>query len=332
MRVKPTLYAQSLQQLARHPQAVRLGPVSQVAILRAFVSLEAFRNASDEELGGLKKAVQESATAARDLLIEFGSGPFEEAAEKLIERHEDANIRMAVITGDEYPEILATAADAPPIIYWRGTLVGIIDASAAVVGTREPTPLGAKVAERVARHLASAGVAVISGLALGIDSIAHQAALDGGGYTAAVLAQPLDQISPQGNRGLAEQIVEAGGALISEHPLGVETDRFEFARRDRIQSGLSRVVIPIQTGLKGGTQNTIEYAKKQGRLIWVPRVEGERGHEKWAGIDALVQSGAAQAFTSDDYSSLITSARDGVNTPLQPSEEEVSREKATLWD
>jgi DNA processing protein len=120
--------------------------------------------------------------------------------------------------------------------------------------------------------------------------------------------------------------------LISEHALGTETTPVQFATRDRIQSGLSRVVIPIQTGLEGGTQNTIKYAKKQGRLIWVPRVEGERGHEKWAGIDALIQSGAAQAFTLDDYSSLITSARDGVNAPLQPSEEEVSREEATLWD
>lgn len=332
MRVNPILYAQSLQQLARHPRAVRLGPVSQVAILRAFASLEALRNATDEELGGLKKAVQESAIAARNLLSEIGTSPFEESAARLIEQHDDANIRMAVISDGDYPEILSAAVYAPPIIYWRGTLVGIADASAAVVGTREPTPLGAKVAERVARHLASAGVAVISGLALGIDTVAHQAALDGGGYTAAVLAQPLDQISPQSNRGLAEQIVEAGGALISEHPLGMETDRFEFARRDRIQSGLSRIVIPIQTGLKGGTQNTIEYAKKQGRLIWAPRVEAEQGHEKWAGIDALIHSGAARAFTSNDYNSLVNSARDGVQAPLDPSGEAISREQATLWD
>lgn len=332
MRVNQVLYAQSLQQLARHPRAVRLGPVSQVAIIRAFASLEALRNATDAELGGLKKAVQESAIAARNLLNESGTNQFEESAARLIEQHDDANIRIAVIGDGDYPEILATAVDAPPIIYWRGSLVGIFNASAAVVGTREPTPLGVKVAERVSRHLASAGVAVVSGLALGIDTVAHQAALDGGGYTAAVLAQPLDQISPQSNRGLAEQIVEAGGALISEHPLGSETDRFEFARRDRIQSGLSRVVVPIQTGLKGGTQNTIEYAKKQGRLIWAPRVEAEQGHEKWAGIDALIQSGAAHAFTSRDYDSLVVAARERVPTQLQNAEELNFREQPKLWD
>jgi DNA processing protein len=332
MRVNQVLYAQSLQQLARHPRAVRLGPVSQVAIIRAFASLEALRNATDAELASLKRTVQESAIAARNLLNEIGTDQFEEPAARLIEQHDDANIRIAVIGDGDYPEILSTAVDAPPSIYWRGSLAGIFDASAAVVGTREPTPLGVKVAEQVSRHLASAGVAVVSGLALGIDTVAHQAALNGGGYTVAVLAQPLDQISPQSNRGLAEQIVEAGGALISEHPLGSETDRFEFARRDRIQSGLSRVVIPIQTGLKGGTQNTIEYAKKQGRLIWAPHVEAERGHEKWAGIDALIQSGVARAFTSDDYSSLVTSARDGVNALFQPSEGPRPLEGATLWD
>ena len=111
MRVNQVLYAQSLQQLARHPRAVRLGPVSQVAIIRAFASLEALRNATDAELGGLKKAVQESAIAARNLLNESGTNQFEESAARLIEQHDDANIRIAVIGDGDYPEILATAVD-----------------------------------------------------------------------------------------------------------------------------------------------------------------------------------------------------------------------------
>jgi len=332
MRVNPILYAHSLQQLARHPRGSGFGIASQVAVLRAFSTLDAFTNASDSELRRLGKTTHKRAVGPRDLLVELGTDPFQEAAARVIEEHDDAHIRMAVITDNTYPEILANVAGAPPIIYWRGSLDGIWDASAAVVGTREPTPLGVKVAERVARHLASAEVAVISGLALGIDSVAHQAVLDEGGYTAAVLAQPLDQISPQSNRALAEQIVDAGGALISEHALGTEITRVQFATRDRIQAGLSRVVIPIQTGLEGGTQNTIRFANKQGRLIWAPRVEGERGHEKWAGIDALIQSGAAHAFTSRDYDSLVVAARERVPTQLQNSVELNSREQPKLWD
>ena len=90
--------------------------------------------------------------------------------------------------------------------------------------------------------------------------------------------------------------------------MGAVTDRFEFAKRDRIQSGLARIVIPIQTGVEGGTQNTIRAAQEQGRPLWVPNTDQERGHKKWAGIAALLAEGAAQGFTESEYPALVAAA------------------------
>ena len=302
------LYAHSLRLLV--DQIRGLGAASQLAILRSLPSLSALAEASDEQLLLVRGPRKELLRAARDRLQRDGVSAYEDRAGAVIEEHDQAEIRMAAIGDISYPALLARCADAPPVLYWRGSLEPIEASGAAVVGTREPTPVGIVIAERVAAHLASAHIAVISGLALGIDTIAHRAALRAGGYTAAVLAQPLERgvVAPASNKALSEEILDADGALISEHPLGAVTDRFEFAKRDRIQSGLARIVIPIQTDVEGGTQNTIRAAQEQGRPLWVPNTEQERGHKKWAGIAALLADGAAQGFTESEYPALVAAA------------------------
>jgi DNA protecting protein DprA len=302
------LFAVALGLLAEHPKTSQLGPVHRVTTIRTFKNLHALCEAPDEVLDGMGRAVT-AGRSARETLQTVGVDVFETAAARLIEAHLEAGISIAAIDDGEYPDVLALAPDAPPVIYWRGRLEPISIASAAIVGTRQPTEKGCSIAERLSAHLASKGVAIISGLALGIDTVAHVAALRAGGYTAAVLAQPLDQVAPASNRQLAFDIVESGGALIGEHPIGKVTDRYEFARRDRIQSGLSRIVIPIQTGEEGGTQNTIKAAKSQRRQIWAPRTDNEGGHEKWKGIEALLSTGAARGFTSADYEEMVTSSK-----------------------
>jgi len=308
------LYAHSLRILAEPVHG--LGAGSQLAILRVLPSLEALATASDEELKGIPVARKDALVAARARLQEHGVALYIDRAAAAIDEHEQAEIRMAAIGDAEYPELLARCGDAPTILYWRGSVAAIEQSGAAVVGTREPTPVGATIADRVATHLAESGIAVISGLALGIDTLAHRAALRVGGYTAAVLAQPLDRdsVAPASNRALSEEILAADGALISEHPLGAATDRFEFARRDRIQSGLSRIVLPIQTGVTGGTQNTIRAARLQGRPLWVPRVNQEQGHEKWEGIAALLADGTASGYTEAEYPELVAAA----SLPIDP--------------
>lgn len=308
------LFAHGLRLLAE--QVHGLGAASQLAILRALPSLEALAAASDEELKTIRVPRKDALAAARARLQDDGSTIYIDRAAAVIDEHEQVEIRMAAIGDTGYPELLARCDDAPPVLYWRGSIEAIERSGAAVVGTREPTPAGAAIADRVAAHLAAAGVAVISGLALGIDTIAHRAALRAGGYTAAVLAQPLDRgaVAPASNRALSEEILAADGALISEHPLRAVTDRFEFARRDRIQSGLSRIVLPIQTGIKGGTQNTIRAARDQGRPLWVPHVNQEQGHEKWEGIAALLADGTACGFTEAEYPELVAAA----SLPIEP--------------
>ena len=308
MPMDKKLFAVALGLLAEHPKTNQLGPVHRVTTIRTFKDLHALCEAPDEVLDGMGRAAT-AGRSARETLQTVGVEAFEASAARLIETHLDAGISIAAIDDGEYPGVLALAPDAPPVIYWRGKLEPISIASAAVVGTRQPTEMGRSIAERLSAHLASKGVAIISGLALGIDTVAHEAALRAGGYTAAVLAQPLDQVAPASNRKLAFDIVESGGALIGEHPIGKVTDLYEFARRDRIQSGLSRIVIPIQTGEEGGTQNTIKAAKSQQRQIWAPRTENEGGHEKWKGIEALLSTGAARGFTSADYEEMVTASK-----------------------
>lgn len=308
MPMDKKLFAVALGMVAEHPETEELGPVHRVTTIRTFKNLHTLCEAPDEVIDGMGRAAK-AARFARATLQKVGVDVFEASAARLIETHLEVGISVAAIDDGEYPEVLALAPDAPSVIYWRGKLEPISIASAAVVGTRQPTEKGRLIAERLSAHLASKGVAIISGLALGIDTVAHDAALRAGGYTAAVLAQSLDQVAPASNRKLAFDIVESGGALIAEHPIGKVTDRYDFANRDRIQSGLSRIVIPIQTGEKGGTQNTIKAAKAQQRQIWAPRTDNEGGHEKWKGIEALLSTGAARGFTSADYEEMVTASK-----------------------
>ena len=195
------LYAHSLRLLV--DQIRGLGAASQLAILRSLPSLSALAESSDEQLLLVRGPRKELLRAARDRLQRDGVSAYEDRAGAVIEEHDQAEIRMAAIGDISYPALLARCADAPPVLYWRGSLEPIEASGAAVVGTREPTPVGIVIAERVAGHLASAHIAVISGLALGIDTIAHRAALRAGGYTAAVLAQPLERgiVAPASNKG-----------------------------------------------------------------------------------------------------------------------------------
>jgi DNA processing protein len=175
----------------------------------------------------------------------------------------------------------------------------------AVVGTRNPTKTGQRTAFEVSQYLASQGYSIVSGLALGIDTAAHEGALAAMGVTVAVFATPLDKVYPAKNRSLADYVEESGGALVSEWPIGRGTSRQAFVFRDRIQSGLSIAVIPVQTDIEGGTMHTVKYAEKQGRLLLCPRpIPEEADMSQYAGIIHLVQTGRAQEVDTGDLDSL----------------------------
>ena len=140
-------------------------------------------------------------------------------------------------------------------------------ASLAVVGTREPTKQGEEAAHRTARAAAEAGFAVVSGLARGCDTRAHEGCLGAGGVGVAVLAHGLDMVYPAENRDLAERLIKQGGCLVSEYPVGAKPAGPAFVERDRIQSGLSEAVLVIETGTRGGTMHTVKFARRQKRQI-----------------------------------------------------------------
>lgn len=192
-------------------------------------------------------------------------------AEAELARCASSGARLLAAGDGDYPDLLASIPDAPPVLYLRGALRpgpgSAIPPSVAIVGSRRPTPYGRRAARRLASEAARAGLAVVSGLARGIDTEAHQAALEAGGATWAVLGSGLDRLYPPENRGLAGRIVAAGGAVLSEVPLAGPPLAPNFPRRNRIISGLSWMTIVVEGDLRSGSLITARLAAEQGRDV-----------------------------------------------------------------
>lgn len=167
----------------------------------------------------------------------------------------------------EYPALLREISDPPQALFVRGVLKPD-EKSVAIVGSRRETRYGRTQAFRIARELAENGITVVSGLARGIDTAAHEGALAGGGRTVAVLGNGIDSVYPEENKALAERIVAQGGALISEFPLGAEPLAYHFPIRNRIISGMSAALLLIEGHAKSGTMITAGYAAEQGREVF----------------------------------------------------------------
>jgi DNA processing protein len=283
-----------------------VGTRTVASIARSYPVLAAVHE--EGEAGLVAKVGKRAATA---LLEGFATGwaPALAEAERIIERHVTAGITPLPITDDAYPPLLRLIDDPPPVLYVRGDLSVVANPNTvAVVGTREPTPRGMGVSHKIAARFAQGGYVVVSGLAKGIDTAGHEGALEVG-PTVAILGGALDTIYPAENRGLADRI-EGRGALITEYPLGDAGRATNFVARDRIQAGMSLAVIPVQTGLVGGTQHTIRFATEAQRLLLCPRpLEDEAAAPSYEGIWDLVRSGRAREFGGDDYEDLFEALR-----------------------
>ncbi|KJR46828.1 Rossmann fold nucleotide-binding protein Smf [Desulfosporosinus sp. I2] len=197
---------------------------------------------------------------------------------------------IQMITPDEidYPRLLAELADAPPLLYYRGRLQGSAE-GLAIVGSRRATSYGKAVARVLARDAVARGIVVVSGLARGIDTAAHQGALDGGGVTWAFLGCGLDRIYPLENRKLAEGILERG-ALISEFVPGSPPNAAHFPARNRLISGCSRGVVVVEAAERSGALITVDFALEQGREVFA--VPGPIFSEVSRGPHHLLRQGA----------------------------------------
>lgn len=204
---------------------------------------------------------------------------------------------------NEYISILTSVEPAPKTLYYLGTLPTKRQPTVAIVGTRKPTAYGKEVAATLAEQLTRRGAIVVSGLALGIDAIAHRACLDAGGTTIAVLGNGLHKIYPHTNRALGERIITSGGAIISEFEEGIEPLPYNFLKRNRIVSGLADAVVIVEAARRSGTLNTAMHALNQGRDVFA--VPGNITSPLSAGCNALLSQGAMPATNADDILAAI---------------------------
>lgn len=212
-------------------------------------------------------------------------------------RIRNAGISVLTWSDAEYPRLLREIPGTPPLLYVRGEILPRDELAVAVVGTRKASTYGREVAQMLVRDLAACGVTVVSGLARGIDSAAHRAALDAGGRTLAVLGSGVDVIYPSENRSLARRIAEHG-ALISEYPLGTKPDARNFPPRNRIISGLALGTLVIEAGKRSGALLTVRHALEQGRDVFA--VPGNILAAGSRGVNALIREGAKPVVDAGD--------------------------------
>jgi DNA processing protein len=212
-----------------------------------------------------------------------------EKDERLARRRGVCWTAWAGASGD-YPPQLREIYDPPVVLFYRGTLPDPEKPLVAMVGTRHPSPAGAAQAYDLSRELGAAGLSVVSGLALGIDAMAHRGNLDGGAATFGVLGSGADEIYPLENRTLARRILENGGAILSEYPPGTEPRPWRFPARNRIISGLARGTVVVEAPVRSGALITARFALDQGRDIWA--ASAGVGSPCGAGTAKMAEDGA----------------------------------------
>ncbi len=203
----------------------------------------------------------------------------------------------------KYLQIIDTIDKSPKKLYFIGKLPESRRPSVAIVGSRKPTAYGREVTYRIANELASRGIIIISGLAIGVDGIAHRAALDAGGVTLAVLGNSVDIIYPATHKELSEDILKNGGAIISEYEPVTPARDFQFLDRNRIVSGLSDAVIVTEAAARSGTLSTVMHALSQGREVFV--VPGNITSPLSVGCNNLIKQGAHPITCAEDVIEVI---------------------------
>ena len=266
-----------------------IGAVRFKTLLDKFGNAETAWNASPEALAqtGLSQKILESFQQVRKGV----------SLEKIEERIKSLGVSLLTWEDEAYPRHLKEIDQPPPVLYVRGGLLPQDEWTVAIVGTRRVTSYGRQVAEEVATTLAVSGITIVSGLARGVDSIAHQAALNCGGRTLAVLGNGVDLIYPPENRRLASQVIEHG-ALMSDYALGTPPDGINFPPRNRLISGLSLAVIVIEAGITSGALITATFAAEQGRDVFA--VPGNIHAPQSQGTNRLIRDGAQPLLNPQD--------------------------------
>ena len=266
-----------------------IGPLRLRALLDTYGSIERAWHAPGEQLSrvGLDNRSVKNLLEARS----------EIDLEQELKRLEAMNVRALTWESPDYPRLLLETNAPPPVLYVKGELTEQDAWAVAIVGTRRASTYGREVTRRLAGALARNGITVVSGMARGIDGVAHRAALEAGGRTVAVFGCGIDRIYPPEHRKLAQQIA-AHGALVSDYPLGTPPEGRNFPPRNRIISGLSLGVLVTNAGKTSGALITADFAAEQGRDVFaVPGSVLTRGS---IGPNRLIQDGAKLVSTAED--------------------------------
>lgn len=277
-----------------------IGAVRFQRLLERFGNAESAWRAAPAELAeaGLSLKLIERVVAVREKVD----------LSQIWEQTQSKGIQILTWLDEAYPQRLKEIDQPPPVLYLRGELIPEDTWAVAIVGTRRVTPYGRQVTEEIASFLAANGITVVSGLARGIDSIAHNAALKAGGRTLAVLGSGVDRIYPPENRVLTDQIIEHG-AVLSDYAPGTPPESSNFPPRNRIISGLSMAVVVIEAGKTSGALITAEFAAEQGREIFA--VPGNILAPQSKGTNKLIQQGAHPLLSASDIMQALNLTRVG---------------------
>lgn len=268
-----------------------VGPVKYNRLLARFGSPQRVFGSTAEELCGLEKMDERTARA----ILGFRDGPG--FVQDQLERAQKQGVIIVTRNDTGYPDNLKPYPDAPPLLFVRGTLLPQDRRAVAIVGSRDASAYGLTVACTLGRELGRAGLTVVSGMARGIDTAAHQGALSAGARTIAVLGCGLDLIYPPQNKKLFQQISQQG-AVISEYPMGTEPLAGHFPSRNRIITGLSLGVVAVEARADSGVFSSVRWAADQGREVFA--VPGPVNSSTSQGTNQLIRQGAR----------LVSNARD----------------------
>ena len=298
-----------------------LTPSNKKKLLSRFHSPQRILAASFKELSEVSQIIAKKIVEQRDGL----------KIEEELSLAKERDVKIITIEDELYPVNLRSIFDPPIVIYLKGELRPEDAIAISIVGSRRATYYGSSTASDFSSSLASVGVTIVSGLARGIDTQAHQGALKSGGRTIAVLGSGLDVIYPPENRRLFEEIVEKG-AVISEFPFGTEPKGYNFPQRNRIISGLSLGVVVVEAASKSGALTTANLALEQGREVFA--VPGRINSECSKGTNHLIKEGAKLTESVDDILEEFEFLKDmrGAKDSEEGEGIDLSREEKKVYD
>ena len=258
-------------------------------------------------------------------------------ARRIIQESERLGIGILTYFDEDYPEILRHTTgedgklDPPIILYYKGNLGALKKPGIAIIGTRNPSVEALTSGETLSGEIASLGYNIVSGLAIGCDSLAHKGALQSHGTTTAFLAHGLDTIYPMENTHLAMMIEKNGGLLLSEYPVGTRCNAYRLVARDRLQAGLAKATVVIQTGVKGGTMHAVKSTLAAGKPLLAMRFEDHVMRQpNVSGNPYLISKGAIPLNRTTDLKSLF--GRIAPVTSVENRSEEPKNEQLSLFD